>query len=134
MVLDAAVKAEMDLAAGVPSAASAVDLTEADIESAVSMINTRVAKELRTVPPLALMEKNVSSASTVVEEPAQTKKTVKILVSQESQDVTDASLPATPTRAMTRESSLPILPIIPTGSPFASMRSMRSFLSTGRHK
>lgn len=136
--LDAAIQAEMDLAAGVPSTASAVDLTPADIESAVNMINTRVAKELRTALP-PVMEKNVSSASTVVNSEASTreKKTFKVLEpdSEEPQANTDVSVPTTPKtppRAVVRESSIPILPIIPTGSPFASMRSVRSFLTMGR--
>ncbi|TCD71478.1 hypothetical protein EIP91_008858 [Steccherinum ochraceum] len=117
--------------------ASAVDLTEADIEAAVSQINakrdddTSSLKGARTIrPPL---EKQVSSTSTVVVEEPDGRTKDELSVRWENVQVPgpEESLPALPTvteprRAVTRGSSFPRLPSIPLGlgSPLMQM-SMR---------
>jgi len=109
--------ADTAIAEGLASTTSAVDLTQADIESAVSMINNGVAKELRTVPSAPPLEKNVSEASTVVEKEAR----IPTKGSPEVQETVNLA-PVDPSRAVVRDSSWPRLPFISPSSPlFGSM-------------
>lgn len=101
-------------------AASAVALTQADIEAAVGNINTRVAGKTQTLPPA--LEKNASQASTVVIE--KSRDLVKDAATD--QDENQEATLAKPSRAIVRGSSLPKLPFISPGSPFGSMKFKNS--------
>ncbi|THH28882.1 hypothetical protein EUX98_g5296 [Antrodiella citrinella] len=105
------------------SPTSAKDLSQADIESAVGMINNSMAN--RTVGPALTMQKNISSTSTVVEE--EVMRSVEGSLPPIHVQGTVTSLPklAEPTRAVVRDSSWPKLPIIPPGSPLGSLRVNR---------
>ncbi|KAH8102612.1 hypothetical protein BXZ70DRAFT_794107 [Cristinia sonorae] len=97
---------------GLGSTPSAVDLTRADIESAVNALNARVISgELHPIPPPA--EKTISVASTVVPIEGGEK---------ENSAFSKDNSPLVPPKALIRESSLPDLPSITPGSPFGSMR------------
>lgn len=116
--VEANTKADKMLAEGMGSTPSAVDLTQADIEAAVSLINARVAQELRTVPPA--LERNISEASTVVEEER------RLPLGKITEDTAEHAAaippPEEPPRAAARENSMPRLSLFLPGSTFGSMR------------
>ncbi|THH34164.1 hypothetical protein EUX98_g46 [Antrodiella citrinella] len=130
-------KALSAMAKNMASTASAVDLTPADIESAVSMINNNVAKgQMLAVGPALPLEKNVSSSSasmvTVVEEEDR----IPVKGSPDAQDSTTPSevplsLPES-NRAIVRDSSWQILLFMRNSQVIYSRRALQGMFTQSR--
>lgn len=113
-------KAEEDLVEGIPTNAGAVDLTPADIESAVSRINLSATKSfVRTPSPLGKVGSGASTVAVEEKDPQQigTSDISPAPTLSSSEDEAAAE----PRRSSIRN-SFPGLPFITPGSPFGSSR------------